>query len=440
MNRLVRFYERFYPLIATALLSAAATALIAVSPIGAALSRSVKGLTAPDEASGAGFIGKIMNDWGARPSRFLHVDHAPALEGFAPVDGPFAEKRKARPLVFSRDKDRTDAFVIVGAFEFEDGLHGAILIDRKGRILHRWTVPPTAGRQGVFREDYRVFPHGFALSKDGSAVIAYDSGARLVRIDACGKMLWRQDGAYHHSVVADPENPDDIWTLKHAAALRLSKADGAMREIVRMPVVEEKNPELDIFGVRQRDKYTVSIPDSDDLHFNDADPLPAALASAFPQFAPGDLLVSARSPNLVFVVDRRTAKVKWHASGYWRRGHDPDWGRDGRIYVYNNNRNRGYSSIVAIDPKTMQAQTVVDGERFRFYSNIRGKHFWSPDGRGVITSPQQGRVFEVDERGEVSFEFLNRYDPKTGESLVISEAFSVDPDWFDADALAACSK
>lgn len=437
--RLIEFYERHYGYLATAILSAAIALALALTPLGAKAMRRIDSVFGPDDATGVGFFGKMMNDWGVRPTRFLYPDHGPPLHRYAPVVGDFASKRTAPPLVYSRDSRRDDAFVIVGAFEFEEGLHGAILIDRKGRILHRWPIPPAGGRKGFLREDYRVFPHGFALAPDGSAVIAFDNGARLIRIDACGRLVWRMDGAYHHVVEADPERPGEVWTWKARAALRLAAKDGRETAAVRMPAVEEANAGLDLFGVRERDSFDVSTPASDDVHLNDIDPLPAALAPAFPQFSTGDLLMSARSLNLVFVVDPDTRKVKWHANGYWRRQHDPDWGRDGRIYVYNNNMNRGPSSIVAIDPKTMRAETAVDGARYDFYSNIRGKQQWAADGRVVIASPQQGRAFEIDENGEISFEFLNRYDARSGESLVVSEAFRVDPATLDREALARCS-
>lgn len=439
MKRLIERFERIYPFFATAVLAAAATAVLVLSPVGAKIAKAAGEAFEKDEATGVGFIGKFRNDWGFYPERFLHADHKPPPGRFRPVEAPFAERRTARPLVYSRDKERNDAFVIVGAFEFEEGLHGALLIDRKGEVLHRWPIPPGAARRGVFREDYRVFPHGFALARDGSAVVAFDNGERLIRIDACGRLLWRRNGGFHHVAVADPERADEAWAFRVDAPMRFALATGEEIEGFRMPRVEAANPELDLFGVRQKDAYDESVAASDPVHFNDVDPLPAALAPAFPMFSAGDLLVSARSLNLVFVVDRKTRKVKWHANGYWRRQHDPDWGRDGRIYVFNNNMNRGPSSIVAIDPATNEFATVVDGARYGLYTNIRGKQQWSPDGRVVLAVSQQGRAVEIDESGEIAFEFLNRYD-SSERSLVVSDAFRVDRTTLDFDALKACGK
>jgi hypothetical protein len=439
LQRLIERFERIYPFFATAVIAAAATAALIYSPLGRKAARLTEELFTPDVPTGAGFLGKVRNDWGFRPDRFLYGGPAPAAGRYAEVDAEFAERRTARPLVYSRDVAREDLFVIVGAFEFKEGLHGALLLDRKGRVLHRWLIPPAAGRDGIFREDYRLSPHGFALARDGTAIVAFDNGERLIRIDPCGREMWRKKGGYHHVVATDPERPSDVWTWHVETAVRLDRHDGRELEAVRMPLVEAANPELDLLRIRERDRFEVSTTLADPIHYNDIDPLPAALADRFPQFSPGDLLISARSLNLIFVVDRKTRRVKWHASGYWRRQHDPDWGRDGRIYVFNNNLNRGLSSIVAIDPQTRRAETVIDGARYDFYTNIRGKQQWGEDGRVVLASSQQGRALEIDERGEISFEFLNYYDARTGASLVLFDAFRIAPDAIDLEALKTCS-
>jgi len=138
--------------------------------------------------------------------------------------------------------------------------------------------------------------------------------------------------------------------------------------------------------------------------------------------------VSARSLNLVFVLDPETLKVRWWHSGSWRRQHDPDWQPTGEITVYDNHMNRAYSRIVSIVPGSPEVRVVFDGHANDFYSRIRGKHQMTGAGTLLITSPQQGRVFEVEQDGHVVFEMLNTR-PGSGEfNYPLSEAI-----WLSSD-------
>jgi hypothetical protein len=72
---------------------------------------------------------------------------------------------------------------------------------------------------------------------------------------------------------------------------------------------------------------------------------------------------------------------------------------------------------------------VVAGEDHDFYSWRRGKHQELPDGGWLVTSTEQGRVFEVGPDGEIRFEFLNVYDDS--RLLTLAEALWLPLDAFD---------
>ena len=155
-------------------------------------------------------------------------------------------------------------------------------------------------------------------------------------------------------------------------------------------------------------------------HPNDIDPLPKELKKYYPDFNAGDLLVSLRSPNLVFILDQKTLKVKWWRQGLTRRQHDPDWNEKGTITIFNNNTNRGYSNITELNPVTYEYDIIVDGKTYNFYTWWRGNHQMMHNGGVLITSSDQGRVFEIDGEGNLVFEFLNNYGKN--QYLSISEA------------------
>ena len=138
-------------------------------------------------------------------------------------------------------------------------------------------------------------------------------------------------------------------------------------------------------------------------------------------FKAGDILVSMRQLNIVFVFDPRTEKIKWRQVGPWLRQHDPDFLKDGTISVFDNRNDNtkhgsilGGSRIVRINPATRATWTAYaphDGKGSRhFYSAIMGKHQTLANGNILITDPPAGRVFEVTPAGEIVWQYVNGLD------------------------------
>jgi hypothetical protein len=211
-------------------------------------------------------------------------------------------------------------------------------------------------------------------------------------------------------------------------------------EVVRhfsMTDVIAANPMIHILDIRQQnDALANANPRStsekwqrDPIHLNDVEPLPAGIADRFQDFKAGDLLLSARVLNLVFVLDPETLIVKWWQSGTWRRQHDPDWQPTGEISVYDNRTDRDYSQIVSMAPPFKSTRVVFDGRTHDWYSRIQGNHQITKAGNILITSPQQGRVLEVDPYGQLVFEMFNIKPGSTESSHFISDAT-----WFPTEA------
>ena len=169
------------------------------------------------------------------------------------------------------------------------------------------------------------------------------------------------------------------------------------------------------------------------------------LSSAFRFFEAGDLLISYRTQNLVFVLDPETLKIKWWRVGAWSKQHDPDWHPNGTITVFSNNSsnrnasNRQYSDIVAIHPLTLQHKIVVDGEDYDFYSQVNGMQTQTPFETYMITSTDQGWIFEVDAKGDIVFSFINTYDRENSQSLNVSNAYRFDVNYFTGEFWKQCA-
>jgi hypothetical protein len=333
--------------------------------------------------------------------------------------------------------------IVVGAFEAGGSLqHVALMLSPDLRIVHSWPLLED-GLEGKQMDTdpappARKLPHGFSVLSDGSVIYAFDDGSSLHRKDRCGRTIWADAGKYHHSVTVDDAEAT-VWALRHddegdraqrEKIVQIAVEDGKIVKEISIADIMAANPDIGILEVRRNHEDHLGensrgLPgpwSGDPFHLNDVDPLPRKLAGAFQQFAAGDLLVSARNLNLLFVIDPRTLAVKWWRAGATIRQHDPDWMADGRISAYDNRTARRYSEIVEIDPATLAETVMVDGRDLDFYSRVRGKVESMPGGGWLITSPEQGRVVEVAPDGRIALEFYDVLDGKARAFGVISQA------------------
>ena len=68
-------------------------------------------------------------------------------------------------------------------------------------------------------------------------------------------------------------------------------------------------------------------------------------------------------------------------------------------------------------PRAGRVTRLGASEGQRMFTAIRGKHQSLPNGNLLITETDPGRVFEVNSRGEVVWEFINRYDEENVVSV-----------------------
>lgn len=391
---------------------------------------------------------KIESDLDIKPSR--HVVTLSKLEDFVQreygkqlkeLKGLPLKSRRKNPRVFLSDNAPRGYRVIYGVFDFLKTRHGAILLDPDGNVANVWQISQERV-SWPHPQDANIYPHGFEIAPDGSIVTGYDEGTSLIKYDYCGNMVWSARVGSHHSINVDDNG--NIWTWGDPQGfpggnwlMKIDYETGKVLKMFHLLHVMQSNPSIDIFGILQDYDGKWINPNDPGFfwHSNDIEPLPRALAGHYPQFKAEDLLVSLRQPDLIFVLDPDTLKVKWWRQGLVRRPHDPDWNGKGTITIFNNNTHREYSNIMELNPVTMAYDIAVDGKEYQFYSGIRGKHQRLPNGGFLITSSGQGRVFEVDPAGKVTFEFLNIYGGKQGdgkavEHLAVSEARFLPVDFF----------
>jgi hypothetical protein len=341
------------------------------------------------------------------------------------------------------------------------------LIRRNGEIINSWALEPRSLTNAVTHirnpppRDWGFDSHGAAVLEDGSVIFNLDH-VGLVKLDRCGKRQWLVEAPTHHSIEINDDG--SMWVpsaINHYDQGKLSLglfkppfAEDTLIKVSSDGKVLESLSLLDVFvsegamglltltGGIAPSTMSAFRPDASQelFHLNDAEELPASLADSFPQFQEGDLLLSLRNRNLVMVLDAQTREIKWWMIGNWVRQHDPDW-IDGRIRVFDNNRDGtnegailGSSKIVEVDPTTNETR-VVYGEKPSqfFYTERRGKHQNLPDGRVLITEAEAGRVFEVDAKGGIVWEYVNRFDEtysaRISQAIAYPESYFTVADW-----------
>ncbi|MFT3966271.1 MAG: arylsulfotransferase family protein [Sphingobium sp.] len=363
-------------------------------------------------------LSRTPDEFGALTYRPVPNHSGHRIEGLVMRHGP------------SADRPQPGWRILYGLFHIDgEPRYAALALSPDFAVEHVWPIDRALLDQGQAAFQEAPYPHGFALLPDGSLVAAFDTLYPTVRVDACGRLLWTAGDKLNHALYA-AEDGRTLWGVgTDSTVRRVDLATGRVMRTIRAGDIAAANPELSLFDMLRRDdnglganaRGTQDPFHEEPYHINDAEPLPSALAPAFPQFAAGDLLMSFRSLNLVAVVDPDSLRVKWFTNDYTLRQHDPDWEANGEISVLDNQMGRRFSRIVNFDPATGQRRVAVDGRSVNFYTRIRGKHQSLADGSIAITSSAQGRALEIGRDGRISSEILVRDPTHPGSNFVLSE-------------------
>ena len=142
------------------------------------------------------------------------------------------------------------------------------------------------------------------------------------------------------------------------------------------------------------------------------------------RFRPGNILVSARNLNCIFIVSRPGGEVVWSYSEQLDRQHEASMigsgePRAGMILLFNNGLENRYgyrrSRVQIVDPITGEALWRYASENF--FSSVGGTAQALPGGNILISSSQGGRIFEVAPNRRIVWEFAPPYLPMRAQRL-----------------------
>jgi len=275
-----------------------------------------------------------------------------------------------------------------------------MLIDMDGKVVHAWQGVRAVGRA-------RLLPSGHL------AVIG-ESG-RLEEYDWQGQRVWSfalpDDETFLHHDFIQLENANYLL-LGHDPAKEsdfLLEVDRAGEIIWRWN--SHEHLQLDFSRAAKPNNKT---------HINSVHELPSnrGFDDGHEALRPGNILISARNLNALYIVARPEGDVVWqHLEGLDYQ-HEaimipPGTRGAGNILLFNN----GYhdlekyrqSAIVELNP--VDKKVVWKYRRRGFYSSTGGTQQTLPNGNLLVTSSQGGRVFELTRDGRIVWQWSPPHMP-----------------------------
>lgn len=315
------------------------------------------------------------------------------------------------------------------------------LVDMNGHVAHRWVPQDTDIVGGLTR--HRLLETGEMLVLRGGA---QKKGAGVQVYDWDGALTWEylpplELFAHHDVVRTDSGSTLIICAEAVPEELRQRASDPRRRDRLFSDVIQEISPDGDvIWEWHMRDSIDIDRcqrtpanqewwagPDNNTItdwtHTNTVQALPKNkwFDAGDERFRPGNVLVSLRQLDVLFIVDHATKQIVWEYTGDFRGGmsgqHDSHMIEKGlpgagNIIIFDNGASPwrdlwhvGASYVLEVDPTTKEVVWFYD-EQERFHSNYTSSCQRLPNGNTLILEAAHKRLFEVTPECEIVWELI----------------------------------
>lgn len=303
--------------------------------------------------------------------------------------------------------------------------------------LHWRRVKPLAdGSLIVIVENNRTTPYGFGVMKLGPQ----------------SSLEWMLPGHYHHSL--DVTEDGTIYTLYQElhdeAPSFLPRVSGPiLREgIAVLSADGEELRRYDITEAFRNTPYESFLRDvrpddrGDPLHINTVEVVRPEIAATTSFAKAGDILFSLRNTNTVGLLDPESGKVTWAVNDLWHAQHEPQLtGHDHLLLFDNQGPESGQSRAIEWDlsgaPKVVwtfdgTAEAPLISEQYGVVRLL-------PNGNRLISETYGGRALEVDQSGEIVWEWRSSFRKPYGRHNLVARLMEVErvaPDFFTGEFLS----
>jgi len=314
------------------------------------------------------------------------------------------------------------------------------LIDMEGRTVHTWKTPYPVGLCGELLPDGNLIYSGYI----GNGPLAELEGAsgELLEVDWDGSVVWNyRDLHLHHTFCRMPNGHTMVVRWVEIPRNLATRVKGGIPQTERHGIMwgdccQELNPRGKV--VWEWLSYEHLDPEADAIcplcprdQWTEADS-----CTVLPD---GDILISFKRINTICLVEKATGDVKWKwGPGELSHQHDARVLENGNILVFDNgfhSRGAGYafSRVLEVNPVTDNVEWEYRDEahaNVSFYSGFMSSCERLPNCNTLICEAQTGRVFEVNTKGEIVWEFVNPsyvFDPLYGNNNVLPFAHRYGP-------------
>ncbi len=304
----------------------------------------------------------------------------------------------------------------------------AFLMDMDGNEVHRWShsFKQTWPKAKAKKKDRTTQYWRRAWLLEDGHLLALFEGHGLVHLDRDSNVVWAQENKAHHDVHILPDGR--LWTLtRRAEVIPAVNKKAVMEDFATL--VGARGKKLKSFSILKamlESEFASLFEKSDrkqgDLfHTNSIEVLDGSLANKIPAFKAGNLLVSSRILNAIFILDPKTERVIWARTGDFKRQHDPHVLPNGKLLLFDNvGLSKSQSRVVEIDPQTGAhgwSFTSRKGEA-KFFSRTCGLAERLDNGNTLITESAAGRAIELSPDQKVVWEFHNPHRAGKEKNLV----------------------
>jgi hypothetical protein len=338
---------------------------------------------------------------------------------------------------------------MAGSWDAATSSH-AFLINMKGEVVHKWAKPfskvqANSPQVSAPISDSKVSFFAGHLFPNGDLLVVFHGmqqfhqGYCLVKLDKDSNILWHYPGMVHHDVNVGEDGT--IYALKNELIRDLPRGLDFLPSpclvdylVILSPEGHELKKPIPIAEAFRDSPYAeLLLPSAerpptnledwrveDAFHTNSVRVLTREMASHFPMFKEGQVLLSLRSLNTIAVLDPDKRQVIWAARGSWRAQHDAQFLEDGHLLLFDNLGPRKGSRVLEYDPQTQAYPWAYSGENgLPFLSTTRGMCQRLPNRNTLIVDSQGQTILEVTADKEVVWtcsidgfvNFGRRYSP-----------------------------